>query len=275
MFEIKGTDFDDGVIAAGAEMVCEFEVHDSGNIIMDVSVSSISGSFKSGRNFYSSQEGKLDYSNQARNIQEQSEHTLERLEEMASKVDDPRLEQAREKLEQASTIESGEADPETAKQAMDNVQEAKRLLALTRKEHLKDIRQLELDGVVEFFEKNVRQHARPTEATSFDNLVKTAQRALENNSSEFESHLDDMRNRNFGILWRQDWFVIDYFKRLAEESYLFSDAREHAHLVAVGTEAIKANDIEQLRAVVGQLISIQVGSAGDDEMMAVSNILRS
>ncbi|WP_202967639.1 Hsp70 family protein [Comamonas testosteroni] len=275
MFEIKGTDFDDGVIAAGAEMVCEFEVLDSGNIILEVSVPSISGSFQSGRNFYSSQEGKLDYSNQARNIQEQAEHTLERLQEMASKVDDPRLEQAREKLKQASAIESGEVDPETAKQAMDNVQEAKRLLALTRKEHLKDIRQLELDRAVDFFEKAVRQHARPTEATSFDNLVKTAQRTLENNGSDFESHLDDLRSRNFTILWRQDWFVIDHFKRLAQASYLFSDVREHAQLVAVGTEAIKANDIDKLRAVVGQLISIQVGSAGDDDMMAGANIVRS
>lgn len=275
MMEIKGTDFDDGVIAAGADLICEYEVLDSGNIFFEVSVPSISGSFQSGRNFYSSQEGKLDYSNQARNIQEQSEHTMGRLEEMASKVDDPRLEQAREKLEQASTIESGEADPETAKQAMDNVQEAKRLLALTRKEHLKDIRQLELDRAVDFFDKVVRQHARPTEASSFDNLVKTAQRALENNSSDFESHLDDLRGRNFMILWRQDWFVIDHFKRLAQASYLFSDAREHAQLVAVGTEAIKANDIDKLRAVVGQLISIQVGSAGDDDMMAGANIVRS
>jgi molecular chaperone DnaK len=45
--------------------------------------------------------------------------------------------------------------------------------------------------------------------------------------------------------------------------------------VAVGTEAIKANDIEKLRAVVGQLFSIQVGSAGDDDMMAGANIVRS
>jgi molecular chaperone DnaK len=53
MFEIKGTDFDDGVITAGAELICEFEVLDSGNIILEVSVPSISGSFQSGRNFYS------------------------------------------------------------------------------------------------------------------------------------------------------------------------------------------------------------------------------
>lgn len=275
MFEIKGTDFDEGVIAAGADLICEYEVLDSGNIILEVSVPSISGSFQSGRNFYSSQAGKLDYSNQAKNIQEQSEHALGRLEEMASKVDDPRLEQAREKLEQAGTIKAGETDPETAKQAMDNVQEAKRLLALTRKEHLKDIRQLELDRTVDFFEKTIRQHARPTEATSFDSLVKTAQRAIENNSSDFESHLDDLRGRNFTILWRQDWFVIDRFKWLAQDTYLFADPREHAQLVAVGAEALKTNDIDKLRSVVAHLDSIRIGSSGEDDMMAGANIVRS
>lgn len=275
MFEIKGTDFDDGVIAAGAELICEYEVLDSGNIVLEVSVPSISGSFQSGRNFYSSQEGKVDYTNQAKNIQEQSDHTLQRLDEMASKVDDPRLEQAREKLEQASTIKTDEADPETAKQAMDHVQEAKRLLALTRKEHLKDIRQLELDKAVDFFDKVVRQHARPTEASSFDNLVKTAQRAIDNNSGDFESHLDDLRGRNFMILWRQDWFVIERFKWLAEDTYLFPDAREHAQLVAAGADALKANDIDKLRAVVAHLDSIRIGSAGEDDMLAGANIVRS
>ena len=77
-------------------------------------------------------------------------------------------------------MKSGETDPETAKQAMDNVQEAKRLLALARKDHLKEIRQLELDKAVDFFDRLVREHARPTEANAFDNLVKTAQRAIDN-----------------------------------------------------------------------------------------------
>jgi len=275
MFEIKGSDFDEGVIAAGAELIFEYEVLDSGNIQAEVSVPSISGAFKSGRNYYSSQEGKIDYTNQAKNIQEQSEHVLERIDEIASKVDDPRLEQAREKLEQASIIEPGETDPETAKQAMDNVQEAKYLLALTRQEHLKDIRKLELDRVVNFFEKNVRQHARPTEVTSFDNLVKTAQSALDNNSSDFESHLDELRGRNFMILWRQDWFVIDRFKWLAKDTYLFADLREHAQLVAVGSEALKANDIDKLRAVVDNLDSIRINAASEDDMMASANIVRS
>lgn len=275
MFEIKGSDFDDGVIAAGAEMICEYEVLDSGNIMMEVSVPSIGGSFHSGRNFYSRQDGQIDYTKASKLVEEQSQNTLQRLEEMATKIDDPRLDQAREKLEQAESINSGESDPETAKQAMDNVQEAKRLLALARKEHLPDIRQLELDKTVEFFDRAVREHARPTEVNAFENLAKTAQRAIDKNSPDFESHLDDLRGKNFIILWRQDWFVIDRFKWLATDTYLFPDAREHAQLVATGAEALKANDIDKLRVVVAHLDSVRIGSVGNDEMMAGANIVRS
>jgi molecular chaperone DnaK len=274
MFEIKGSDFDDGVIVAGAEMLCEYEVLDSGNIMMEVSVPSIGGSFHSGRNFYSRQDGQIDYSQASKLVADQSEHALQRLEEMESKIDDPRLAQAREKLEQAESIKSGETDPETAKQAMDNVQEAKRLLALARKEHLKEIRQMELDKAIDFFDKGVREHARSSEESAFDNLAKTAQRAIDNNSGDFESHLSELRSKNFMILWRQDWFVIDRFKWLATDTYLFPDAREHAQLANAGVQALKANDIDKLRDVVIHLDSIRIGSGSSDEMVAGANIVR-
>ena len=104
MFEIKGSDFDDGVIAAGAELVCDYEILDSGNIKMEVSVPSIGGLFHSGRNFYSRQDGQIDYTKASKLVEEQSEHAMARLEEMASKIDDPKLDQAREKLEQAESL---------------------------------------------------------------------------------------------------------------------------------------------------------------------------
>jgi len=274
MFEIKGSDFEDGVIAAGADLLCDYEVHDSGNIKMEVSIPSIGGSFHSGRNFYSRQEGQIDYSQASRLVEEQAQATLERLDEMESKIDDPRLTQAREKLDLASLDKTSESDPETAKQAMDSVQEAKRLLAVARKAHLKEIRQLDLDKATEVFETHVKQHGRATEVTAFNNLVKTAQRAIDSNSSDFETHLDELRSKNVMILWRQDWFVIDRFKWLAQDKHLFPDAREHAQLASIGMEALKANDIEKLRSVVGQLDSVRISSAGEEEMMASSNIVR-
>ena len=273
MFEIKGSDFSDGVIAKGAELVCEYEVLDSGNIVLEVTVASIGGSFPSGRNFYSRQEGQIDYTKASKRIDEESERVGNRLDEIASKVDDPRLDQARERLDRAASAKGSEGDPETAKQAMDDIQEAKKLLAQTRKEHQKVIRQLELSKTVEFYNVRVREHARPAESGAFDNLAKTAQRAIDNNSGDFESHLDELRGKNFMILWRQDWFIIDRFKWLAEDAFLFPDANEHAELCKIGRQALQSNDIDKLRQVVGHLDSTRIGTAGEDDMVAGSNIL--
>lgn len=275
MFEIKGSDFVDGVVAAGAELVCDYEVRDSGNITMAVTIPSISSSFDSGRNFYSRQEGQIDFTKAFKLIIEQAQDALQRLDQMEAKIDDPRLQQARTKLTSAEHLKAGESDPATAKQAMENVQEAKRLLALARKANLPEIRQLELDRTVEFFDRAVREHARPSEASTFDNLAKTAQRAIDNKTPDFEVHMDDLRGRSFMILWRQDWFVIDRFKRLAEDSYLFPDPREHSHLVLAGTEALRANDIDKLRKVVAHLDSLRIGSASVDDILAGANIVRS
>lgn len=274
LLKISGKDFDDGVIAAGADLICEYEALDSGRIVLEVTVPSIGGSFHSGKNFYARDPGGIDYTKASQLVEEQSEQALHRLDEMASKIDDPRLDQAREKLNQAESLKASESDAETAKQAMDNVQEAKRLLAMARKEHLKVIRQFELDKTVDIFNKIVRQHARPSEASAFDNLAKTSQRAIDNNSGDFESHLAELRGKSFMILWRQDWFVIDRFKWLAEDTFLFPDAREHAELVAMGAEALKANDIEKLRNVVAHLDSVRIGTTGEDEMIAGPNIVR-
>lgn len=273
LFEIKGSDFPDGVIAKGADLICEFEMRDSGNIVLEVTVPSIGNSFHSGRNFYSRQEGQIDYTKASKRIDEETDRVGSRIDEIASKVDDPRIDQARERLDRAAAAKGSEGDPETAKQAMDNIQEAKKLLAQARKGNLKVIRQLELDKAVEFFDARIRQHARPAEASAFDNLAKTAQRTIDNNSGDFESHLDELRGKNFLILWRQDWFVIDRFKWLSEDAFLFPDANEHAELCKAGRQALQANDIDKLRQVVLHLDATRVGTAGEDDMVAGSNIL--
>lgn len=274
MFEITGRDFSDGVIQAGAELVCEYEVQDSGNIQIEVSVPSIGGLFHSDRNFFAYQDGQIDYTKAAKRISDEATNTGNRLDDIATKVTDARLDQAKQKVVGASKVQDGESDPERAKQAMDDLQEAKRLLALARKDHLREIRQLELDGAVGLFDRLIREHARPSEESAFDNLVLTAKRAIESNSQDFEGHLGDLRDKNFEILWRQDWFVVDRFKLRAESAHLFHDEHEHAALVEVGMQAITAGDIDKLRSVVRRMDRDKIGMSGADDMLANTNILK-
>lgn len=273
MFEIRGSDFSDGVIAKGAELLVEYEVHDSGNILLEVTVPSIGGNFHSGRNFYSRQEGQIDYSNAAKRVAEEAEQVSSRIDDISTKVDDPKLDQARERLDRASNAKQVESDPDSAKQAMDDIQEAKKLLAQARKENLKVIRAMELESCVSFFNENIRQHARPVEVTSFDNLAATARRAIDNNKGDFESHLQDLKGKNWDILFRQDWFVIDRFNSLSQSPHLFTSPAEFAELVAMGKKALEANDMDKLRQVTSHLGAIRIRMGNDDQILSGSNIL--
>jgi molecular chaperone DnaK len=273
--EIRGTDFETGAIAAGADLICDYEMMDSGNIVLEVSVPQIGGVFHSGRNFYSRQAGGIDYSDASKQLTEEATRLRARLDEVVAKLDDERLEKAAERLDEAEAAEHAAGDPEITKEAMDRLLEAKKLLAQVRKDHGAVIRKLDLDNCVEFFDKHVRPHARPTEEQAFDNLARTAQRAVDRKTTEFEGLLDELRGKNFEILWRQDWFVAARFESMAQEPWMFADRQEHAKLVQVGKAALQADDFAKLRAVVGLLYSQRIGAGGDEDLLAPANIVRS
>lgn len=274
VLKIAGTDFDDGVIPAGADLECAFEILDSGNILIEVSVPCIGGTFRSGKNFYSRQEGQVDYTAAAAIVAGENEKTLNRINEINRVVDNPKLEQARQKLAAAASLDKQEAEAEKAQEAMENVLEAKKLLARVRKEHMKEIRRIDLDSVAAFFEQHVRQYARPSEASAFDNLVKTAQRAIERNDKDFEHHIDELRGKNFDILWRQDWFVLERFKWLAGSPHLFADKPRFEELVQAGTQFMREDNMEKLRDIVARLSMMQIGGSPDNDIFDAANIIR-
>lgn len=100
-----------------------------------------------------------------------------------------------------------------------------------------------------FFDEHVRQHARPSETSAFDNLVKTAQRSIDRNDNDFEYHSNGLKAKNFWILWRQDWFVIERFKMMVNSPHLFVDKHSLEKLAQLGAQFIRDDDIEKLRSV--------------------------
>jgi len=274
VLKISGSDFDDGVIPAGADIECDFEILDSGNIKLEISVPSIGGTFHSGKNFYSRQEGQLDYTDASVMVVEEGERTLGRIEEINEVIDDKKLDQARQKLESAVSLDPEEVETENTQEAMEKVFEARKLLAQVRKEHLKEIRQIDLDSVMSFFDEYVREYARSSEASSFDNLAKTAQKSIDRNDNDFENHLDDLRGKNGEILHRQDWFIVERFKSMANSPHLFADKHRFEELSQIGAQLMRSDDIEKLRAVVYELYSIKIGSGSESDMFDVANIIR-
>ena len=272
--KISGTDFDAGVIYAGADIICDFEIMDSGNLSIEVSVPSIAGMFKNDKNFYARQDSEMDFSSSSEFIVSEAENTMKRVEEIENVVDDPRLESARNKLESAVKNNQDNEGTETAQRGFEEILEAKKILSKVRDEHKSEMRNIDLDRVVKCFDDLCRENARESESSSFDNLVRTAKRSIEKNNNDAESLIAELWGKVYGVLWRQDWFVIERFKKLVSEPYLFTDKRRYGELVNLGNQYVRNGDIDNLRQVVFHLHDIQIHVGSDVNHADVVNIIR-
>ncbi|MBR1980707.1 Hsp70 family protein [Candidatus Proelusimicrobium excrementi] len=274
LMKISGTDFDDGVIYAGADIDVNYQMSDDGNIRLEISIPSIRSSFNSAKNFYSRQEGQKDYSELPQAIIFDAKNTKERADEMAEHIEDPELDNVRNALEQASNLSDGLADPEKAKEAEEKVLQAKKDLAAIRRKHLRETRKMELDKEIEFFNNCFQKDATPMEKASFDNLVASAKRMLERETHEFEDYISEIKTKLFAMLWKRDWFVVARFQNLIEKPFLFSNKDKFKELVAKGHAAIQADQINSLRQVVFELEDIRQGGATIMDDSDITNIVR-
>ena len=283
--KINGSDFDHGMIPVNADLKCDYEILEGGQIKLEVEVECIRKTF----------DDVYFYENMTPDVYEVAQDATQirnRIDQIKKSVNDPKLHQADEKLKPVILLKPEESDSEKVLAANERILEAKMLLADVRKENLKELRQIDLDEVVEFFDMYIRQHAKPSEETEFDKLVETAQLSIDNIDKDFEDHLGELKGRNFQILWRQDWFVMEEFNHLANSPHLFADQDRFEELVHIGNRlmnhpeiqgilsgeremTIRSEVVEQLRGIVAQIISIPriSGVADHDEMRDLANIL--
>lgn len=273
VLKISGTDIDSGVVPTGADIDCEFEMSDSGTITLEASIPCIAASFGN-HNFYSRQEGQTNLSD-VDSLAEQGRSVIERIESIAEKVNDPRLENAKKKAELAANIDSQESyDSEDVQKASNELLDAKKLINKTRQENLKVIRQMDLDNCVEFFDEVVRQYAKPAEEHAFDNLARTAQRSIERNDTDFDNILDNMKTKNTVILLGQDWFIVDWYQRAIASPSNYLDRAKYTELKRLGDQALADDDVDQLRAILFELLSIQIHSDSGESMFDIANIVK-
>ena len=273
VFCVSGKDFDEGIIRAGADLIMDYEVKDSGEIDIHISIPQICGEFLSNRNFYSRREGQIDFNADVEKIQADGEETLRRIEAMAERIDDPELDMARSKVESAISLDSSD-DIEQRHAASENVHLAKKMMFDIRKNNLAEIREMELEQIKDLFDSELRDLARPTEVKSFDALVRTAENSINRVGNDFEEYIDELRGKLAGVLWRQDWFVIDRFKSMMDTPYMFVDQKAYSVLINQGKQYIQQDDIENLRMVILKLWNIQIEDSSDDNMSAITNIIR-
>ena len=272
-FKITGNDFETGSIAAGSDLVCAFEMNDSGNISIEVSIPSLGTVFRS-KNFYSRQEGQIDFDKDLDTIIVDAEKVVKRIDAISEKVSDPMLDKARKKVKKALALNVDVKDIENVQEASESVLEAKRITAHVIKEHIRDIRHMDLDSYVQLFNKVVKVHAKPSEQKAFNSLAETAQRAIDNSDNAFENHLDTLKQIIFDVLWRQDWFVIDHFKNQTASHTSYGNYDEFMKLKKAGQKFVEKGDIPSLRDVIAKLYNIKIVQNAFDNMIETVNITK-
>ena len=270
--KISGMDFEEGVVVTGAEIICEYEMADSGAIKLEVSIPSIGAAFGN-RDFYSRQEAENDTLNVDR-ISDDGEQLLSRIEEIRSEVKDERLVRAQNKAKNAFEIKAKANDPEEIQRASNDLQEAKKLIYETRKEHRTQIRQLELNNCVEFFDEYVREYAKQTEIAAFINQKEAAQRSINRDEEDFEELLFQLKTKNFAILWRQDWFVVLKFNLMIQSPANYRNRAEFERLKANGQRYMNNDRIDELRNVVSGLVEIEINDTSIEDYIEKSNIIK-
>jgi molecular chaperone DnaK len=274
LFKVTGQDLEDGrIIPAGTELVCDYEMRDSGNLMIEVCIPLIGMTFKTNRNFYSRQEGERNFATSAKFVRQEAEAVKRKLDDIRQMIDDPLLDEAERKVEGGERLDPNETASEATKQALDDVQRAKQLIAKVRKTNLKEFRQVQLADVVNDFEK-VRQFASEKKKASFEALRRTAERNVGKPGLDFETNLSHLKSKVGTIYVRQPWFVIDMFNYLCANADLFADQALHKRLSAEGRKALEGKDIDALRGVLWKMKENQISTADDSEFFARANIAR-
>ena len=273
VMKISGLDFDDSIILPGAEIICDYEIMDSGNIVLEVSVPSIQGMFRNDKSFYVRQESEQDFLKIIPRIKEEANMVNNRIEKIKKNITDSRLEKALELVFPIAQGDIENVDPETAKKNQDLIFDAKKILSQVREAHLTEIRTQELNQAQDIYLDFCQEHASETENNTFESLCRTATRAITNRNGEFENLISNLRDLTLDVLWRQDWFIIDRFKRLTASDTFFSDKQKFMQLKALGNQSINNDEIETVKNILSQLFIIYEHPDTDLDFSSLVNII--
>ena len=243
------------------------------SVTFEISIPSIGASF-SNKNFYSRQEGQIDLDD-VDGIAEQGQEIMKRIREMKKKVHSDDLDKAEQKASAAANLDSTpNCDAEDVQKANNELLEAKKIISKVRKDNLKEIRQMDLDACKSYVESDVKKYASPAEQQDLDNMIQSAQKSIDRNDNDFDNIMHNLWRKIGRILIKQDWFIVDWYRRLVSAPHNFVDQAKFKQLKLRGDAALAKDDIDTLRDVIDALRDIRIRDDDGSSMFDAANIVK-
>ena len=273
-YRISGTSLPEGSVTAGAEIICDYEMSDSGALRLGVRIPSIGVSLHT-RNFYSRQEGQT--------VLDDQPHLLQQVASLEKRIaliqgrlaDTPELAAMSRKVAEIRDVAEHSEDPESLLKANNDLLECLRALSHVRETHRRDIRLLDLDQVTQKFE-HFKSAATEAEIAAFRSCREAAIRALDRDTGAFEVNMAELETRANALLWRDDGIILLNVKARLARPDRFTDRAKFDQLRAAALTAEKSNNINELRRILAELMSIEKPDSvsGAEHMLERVNVVR-
>ena len=252
-YEITGDSFSSGVIAVGAEIICEYEISESGHLNLGVTVPSVSSVFAH-QNFYSRLDGQLNLEDPSE-LLKSAQQMKRRVLHLRAHSQTPLLSKALDTLNEIEMNIQSE-DPETMQQAADDLLDCQRTIARYRQEHLRDFRLADLQrfvSIVSHYEAELDVHDRKV----LDNLYDDLRRAIDHHGDTYESILTEYRRAGWMALQHSESFLRDQFYARILSPGNYSDSVRFNQLKAEGQTYLENHDFLKLKWVINNLNAIE------------------
>ncbi|SPJ27638.1 Hsp70 family protein [Falsiruegeria mediterranea] len=268
-------------INRGDDFVIDWKMSDNGTLSFSVELPSL-GRVIDATNLYRSEDGGINYDGQrgaevATTMLARVESDLDELEATLDEDVDPSGD-IRTRIERQHSALSTSVDADTHRSVAEEARKLRQEVALLKMSPENEERVLDDEvAKAETSFDELRDIAQPVDTERHDKLLVTTRRSIrEKNYDAARRSLDEMQGIRMKVLAESPDFLIEIFRRLAEEHHLAVDEALHAQLVEAGVEAAKSGDVERLRMIIGQMFGNRVSTGADaTEIVELAHLLGS
>lgn len=266
-------------INRGDDLIVDWKMSDNGTLSFSVELPKI-GRLIDVKNLYLANDGHINFSGQqgeevAYTMLSRAESDLAELEATIDGDADPDG-HLRKRIERQQAALSTSVDADTHRSVAEESRRLRQEIALLSISPENEERVLERevsDAEVRFDE--LRDGAQELDVERHDKLLVTARRSIrERNFEAARRSLDEMQSIRLKALFESPDFIVEMFRKLAEDRHLSIDEGLHDQHIAEGVGAADRGDVVELRAVLGKMFANRVSTGGDaTEIVELAHIL--
>ena len=252
-YRIPGTSFSSGVVAVGAEVICEYEFDEAGHLNLGVAIPSVGAVFAK-QNYYSRTEGQTDLSDPS-GLMRTANSLENRILVTNARIVDANMIRTLDRL-RAIRQDLASEDPEVLQEAASSLLECQKAVARFRQEHLKEFRVMDLNGyrgVVQQYWDDLSDEDR----AMLNGLYDSARQAIEHYGETYESILAEYRSRSWHALRKCDRFLREQFEIRISRPNDYQDPQRFNALKAQGLTLIENRQFRKLEEVIGLLNALE------------------